>query len=640
MDLNASPLPEEDEDVSFGEHIEEETSEEHIETAVETLRREREERRRRLKREHTDEGPQRDVQPHKTNSVISERNFRCYDRSKLPPGWLDCPGHGQAIGYIIPSKVPLGESFNDCIVPGKRYSSKQAIHQQKVLRRELGLVIDLTNTSRYYSPIDWKKQGIKHFKIACKGRDAVPDNESVNHFVYEVSQFLLNQKHSKKYVLVHCTHGHNRTGFMIIHFLIRSQHISVTKALQLFANARPPGIYKQDYIDALYKFYHEKRPETVTCPSTPEWKRSSDLDLNGDAVQDEDDDGVIAGPLHEEQMENEVMTNDDVLGDAIPYYQQDYMRKFCYHSLKCPIGPKGHSRFPGSHPVSLNRENLQLLRQRYYYATWKADGTRYMMLITSEGCYLIDRNFCFRRVQMRFPLKPTNEGNRSERTHDLTLLDGEMILDTVPTTQKLERRYLIYDLMALNSQSVIEVRRKAFWLLSTVDKLLMEFIPNLSHEADGLIFQGWDDPYVPKTHEGLLKWKYPEVNSVDFLFEVGDDISQRLYLFDRGKKKQLERSRVIFKGELDPSTFSGKIIECSWNSEEQSWVYMRMRTDKATPNEFFTYTKVMRSITDNITGEVLLKEIHEIIRLPMYADRTRNDNKVHMQQHQHGNRRK
>lgn len=32
--------------------------------------------------------------------------------------------------------------------------------------------------------------------------------------------------------------------------------------------------------------------------------------------------------------------------------------------------------------------------------------------------------------------------------------------------------------------------------------------------------QGWDDPYVPRTHEGLLKWKFPEMNSVDFLFEV------------------------------------------------------------------------------------------------------------------------
>jgi mRNA-capping enzyme len=55
------------------------------------------------------------------------------------------------------------------------------------------------------------------------------------------------------------------------------------------------------------------------------------------------------------------------------------------------------------------RDNLQLLRQRYYYATWKADGTRYMMLITIDGCYLVDRGFNFRRVQMRFPCRNTND---------------------------------------------------------------------------------------------------------------------------------------------------------------------------------------------------------------------------------------
>ena len=33
------------------------------------------------------------------------------------------------------------------------------------------------------------------------------------------------------------------------------------------------------------------------------------------------------------------------------------------------------------------------------------------------------------------------------------------------------------------------MRRKDFYLLSAVTKLLREFIPKLSHEADGLIFQ-------------------------------------------------------------------------------------------------------------------------------------------------------
>lgn len=38
--------------------------------------------------------------------------------------------------------------------------------------------------------------------------------------------------------------------------------------------------------------------------------------------------------------------------------------------------------------------------------------------------------------------------------------------------------------------------------------------------------------------------------------------------------------------------------------------------------------QVIKSINDNITEEVLLQEIKEIIRLPMYADRIRNDSQV------------
>ena len=64
----------------------------------------------------------------------------------------------------------------------------------------------------------------------------------------------------------------------------------VWQAIKTFSEARPPGIYKPDYIDALYSFYHEKKPEMVVCPPTPEWKKSSELDLNGDAVPDDDDD--------------------------------------------------------------------------------------------------------------------------------------------------------------------------------------------------------------------------------------------------------------------------------------------------------------------------------------------------------------
>ncbi|KAJ6968756.1 hypothetical protein D5086_029571 [Populus alba] len=678
MDLNVLPGPEDNEDNFEGNIEEHGAPEERFESAAEIARREREERRKRLRNENLEDRPAHVSRQPVHDHLFPSKHYKSYDKSKLPAGWLDCPAFGQEINCIIPSKVPLGEAYNDCIPPGKRYSFKQVIHQQRVLGRKLGLVIDLTNTTRYYSTTDLKKEGIKHVKIYCKGRDAVPENTAVNTFVYEVMQFLLRQKHTKKYILVHCTHGHNRTGYMIVHYLMRSQPMSVTQAIKIFADARPPGIYKPDYIDALYSFYHERKPEMVVCPPTPEWKRSSEFDLNGEAVPDDDDDGGSAKNPHDNHEMDVVMTNDDVLGDEIPNDQLDALRQFCCQTLKLNVPGRGKPIFPGSHPVSLSRDNLLLLRTRYYYATWKADGTRYMMLITVDGCFLIDRDFKFRRVQMRFPCRYTNEGP-ADKTHHFTLLDGEMIIDTLPDSQKQERRYLIYDMMAINQVSVTErpfherwkmlekevieprnyerhniyqsrnpyyrydlepfrVRRKDFWLLSTVTKLLKEFIPKLSHDADGLIFQGWDDPYVPRTHEGLLKWKYPEMNSVDFRFEVDDDDRQLLYLNERGTKKLMEGHRVAFKGDLDPSSYSGKIIECSWDSEEHVWVCMRVRTDKSTPNEFNTYMKVMRSIKDNITEDVLLNDIYEIIRLPMYADRIRIESKA--QQHANASRRR
>ncbi|XP_057436847.1 uncharacterized protein LOC130729206 isoform X2 [Lotus japonicus] len=662
VDLNALPVPEEDEDSIEG-HVQEP-----IETALDI---ECEESKRRLKRERSDYRPVQASQSPGHDQPFHSKIHKSYDRSKLPPGWLDCPPFGLEIFCMIPSKVPLGESFNEYIVPGKRYSFKQVIHQQRVLGRKLGLVIDLTNTSRYYPVSDLKKEGIKHVKIQCKGRGSVPDNLSVNHFVYEVTQFLSRQKLSKKFILVHCTHGHNRTGYMIIHYLMRTMSISVTQAIKIFSDARPPGIYKPEYIDSLYTFYHEKRPEMIVCPPTPEWKRTLErVDLNGEAVPDDDNDddddydGMAASPLHENHEADTIMTNDDVLGDEIPTDQQDAFRQFCFKTLKLGVGARGQMHFPGSHPVSLNRDNLQLLRQRYYYATWKADGTRYMMLITMDGCYLIDRNFNFRRVQMRFPCRVKNDG-LPEKTHHFTLLDGEMIIDTVPDSRKQERRYLIYDLMAVNRASVIErpfyerwkmlekevidprnqerfqsknayyrydmepfrVRRKDFWLLSTVTKLLKEFIPKLSHDADGLVFQGWDDPYIPRTHEGLLKWKYADLNSVDFLFEIVDG-RQLLFLYERGKRKLMEGCGVAFEEGSDPLLYSEKIIECSWDSDKQKWIFKRVRTDKSTPNDFNTYKKVMQSIKDNITEDILLNEINEIIRLPMYADRIKIDSKA------------
>lgn len=71
-----------------------------------------------------------------------------------------------------------------------------------------------------------------------------------------------------------------------------------------------------------------------------------------------------------------------------------------------------------------------------------------------------------------------------------------------------------------------------------------------------------------------------------------------------------------------PGDFNGKIIECSWGGEDVGWTFMRVRSDKSTPNAWHVYEKVWQSIRDDIGGESLLQCIDESIKDDLYeADR-------------------
>lgn len=80
--------------------------------------------------------------------------------------------------------------------------------------------------------------------------------------------------------------------------------------------------------------------------------------------------------------------------------------------------------FPGSQPVSMDLNNITLLQKKPYRVSWKADGTRYMMLILKENeIYFFDRdNSCFEVEAIRF-LCPEDLTKHLENT----LIDGVSI---------------------------------------------------------------------------------------------------------------------------------------------------------------------------------------------------------------------
>jgi len=449
-------------------------------------------------------------------------------------------------------------------------------------------------------------------------------------------------------MVVHCTHGFNRTGFMIVNFILRCginvkmSENTLEQALEKFASTRRPGIYKDHYIETLYKYHHMRRPSALKTPPVPDWK-GVDSPPGSPSAEEVD---LPVQP-------NETFAHDDPLGEDIHPEMADMIKRAVMEVCMGNTNQR-NLRFPGSQPVSLDLQNMSMLAARRYYVTWKADGTRYMLLLRADGTYLIDRKFKITRVEMRFPALDMTP-------HHFTLLDGEMVVDTDIVSGVKTRRFLVYDLMMSRGRSFVSrsferrfqaihdevikprgldkqncaagkgsydygaelfsTRRKDFWQLQTSKKVLDQMIPSMSHESDGLIFQSWQDPYKPGTCDELLKWKFASHNSVDFLLKLDGQGKPGLFLLEtRGRRKEhvpLPGAKFVLpEGPELPGSIQecdGKIVECRFLQEENAWEMMRFRTDKDTANAYFVYEKVLKSINDNITEDKLLTHINQVI---------------------------
>ncbi|KAJ0183198.1 hypothetical protein K1T71_001174 [Dendrolimus kikuchii] len=109
----------------------------------------------------------------------------------------------------------------------------------------VGAVIDLTNTARYYNPQELKDAGILHKKIFMPGRIIPPEN-TVQEFMNAVDEFL--GKDCESLVGVHCTHGLNRTGYMVCRYMRDRLGIPAKTAIKRFEKARGYQIERENYL--------------------------------------------------------------------------------------------------------------------------------------------------------------------------------------------------------------------------------------------------------------------------------------------------------------------------------------------------------------------------------------------------------
>jgi mRNA-capping enzyme len=549
----------------------------------------------------------------------------------IPPRWLKCPrkSDGLVANRFLACKTPLDEKYDDQVPPECRFTPVMLFNSMKQHKVKIGLWIDLTNTKRFYDKQRIEDQECAYVKISCRGHGETPSVEATKTFIDICNKFVA--QHPTEIIAVHCTHGFNRTGFLVCAFLVEAFDWSVDMAVNSFITARKPGIYKEAYLKELFRRYAGDPDDAPPAPELPEWCYEEDTGV--------DEDGEPIAKPKQRQPKRGGKFMDGVPGVELFITQprlgtiQKKVQNMCEWK-------KGG--FPGCQPVSMDKKNLSFIQDKPYKVSWKADGTRYMMLLDGQDeVYFIDRDNCVYKVS---GLTFLHRKDQRKHIHE-TLLDGEMVIDIVDG-QKFPR-FLVYDIIRFDGNEVgkvdfgtrlicidkeivgarntyiikglidktkepFSIRKKEFWDVSDTYKLMEDkFTKNLAHEPDGLIFQPAREPYHPGQDDTVLKWKPASMNSVDFKLKI---------VTEEGRGLLPKRIGQLFVGGLDApfsqikinkdiKELNNKIIECKWDNNQ--WTFMRERTDKSFPNGYRTAVSVIESIKDPVTEQILLDFIQQ-----------------------------
>ncbi|KAG1677664.1 mRNA-capping enzyme [Nymphon striatum] len=529
-------------------------------------------------------------------------NKRRFNPDDIPPRWLNCPRKGYPIDKFIPFKTPLSSRYDGNVPEESRFSPSMFVSSLTSYKCKLGLWIDLTNTKRFYNSEDIEKMEIHYLKLQCKGHGECPAEDVVRSFIGICDNF------------------------------IRKNPVS-----HIGKFARPPGIYKQSYLEELFRRYGDPE-DTPPAPTLPDWCSEEDdsgRDDDGNDINEEIPVKKFRKEFNKKQNPMFMVEHHNIVSITTQPKLIQIQKKV---QAMCNWTRNG---FPGSQPVSMDRSNIYKMKQKHYMVSWKADGSRYMMLIDGENeIYFVDRdNAIFQVHGLTFPYRKDPNKHICN-----TLVDGEMIIDKVNDTDIL--RYLIYDIIRFEGEEVggtdfrvrllcigkeligprreamekgkidrpsepFSVRLKEFYEVHHAKTLLSkDFTVKLAHEIDGLIFQP-SDPYVFGQSDSVLKWKPASLNSIDF----------KLQIFRENRLGMLPQAKgLLFVGGMndcfsemkvtrDLKAYDKKIIECNW--EGNQWKFMRERTDKSFPNSYKTAMAVLESIRQPVTEEILFSVIDE-----------------------------
>ncbi|KAJ3432764.1 mRNA-capping enzyme-like [Anaeramoeba flamelloides] len=598
---------------------------------------------------------------------------------EIPKYWEDVPRMGGVIEgtNFIPIKTPLDQKFSKVIKLENQFTPSMFLDFQKSLKRKVGLIIDLTNTTRYYDKTFFTENNIQYKKIPCTTNGNVPQRLLVDLFSYTVKKFI--EENPTDYIVCHCKYGYNVTGYMIVNFMVSVLRQDILKSINRFKVAREPGIYKLYYFEALFEqLFDASIPNTLKLPELPTWKKTKLSKKNDQSIQ-QNEKNKKNKIKKDQNIQNINQQNNTNLQQTVNQNQNVKIKKkkFSKNIIRI-IGEKvaslteedklktficnwfswnDKSRFPATIPVSLTKLNSRVLKQQHYYVTWNSIGERCMLLILAGSCFLINKHFQFYKINIRFP------------KIDQTLVDGEIVMEKIPNKNEdkndnnenesgnenkgsntiIKYVFLISDAMFYNGKSYyqkklgerlgvvkhlinvqknqlskkelerepVQIRFKDMYELKHAKTILNILQQQFHYKINGLIFYPVNQPYTLDLSSTTLKWKFPKFTKFTFSIRdfVGSDRKKAgAFLLSNSLIKRV--NEITFSDLYEKIRYLDKLVDCEYDIKSQKWkaISINQNQSKKKPDTIEKYESMMKKIGNTFDQYQLLAFIEEILR--------------------------
>ncbi|XGW09385.1 hypothetical protein V3C99_011578, partial [Haemonchus contortus] len=176
---------------------------------------------------------------------------------RIPDRWLNYDPVGRDLEgtRFVAFKTPLDKSFfsgKHDLTDDDYFDVDRIVTYARQAGKVIGMVVDLTNTDRYYNKAEWANHDIKYVKMNCPGHEVSNREDIVKKFLNVVDEYINDTSNGEKLIGVHCTHGLNRTGYLICRYLIDRMGWSAQRAISLFEFSRGHPIERGHYKKSLY----------------------------------------------------------------------------------------------------------------------------------------------------------------------------------------------------------------------------------------------------------------------------------------------------------------------------------------------------------------------------------------------------